>query len=349
MTTTQRIAGAPISWGVSEVPGWGHQMRCERVLAELRELRALRHRSRARRPSCDDPGALREFLAGYGLTLASGFTPLVLHGDASAWRRDLASVAARFAAGGASIVVLAASAGLDDYDEPHPQLTGADWLRFLRALDAAREVAGEHGLEIALHPHYGTMVETPEEIDRVLDGSTVPLCLDTGHVVLGGGDPVAIAEHARERVAHLHLKDVDGTLARAVIDGRLTFSDAVRRGVFRPLGHGDVDVRAVLDHVGAAGYDGWIVFEQDAQLQAEPDAGAGPCEDVARSLDFLQAALTQQLDDPRHRDRPTASAPGCPRTASSSRSTPVTPKPSGGGYRRRSESWHAPPRRSTPR
>jgi len=167
MTTTQRIAGAPISWGVSEVPGWGHQMRCERVLAELRELGLAATEAGPDGFLPDDPGALRELLTAYDLTLASGFTPLVLHGDASAWRRDLASVAARFAAGGASIVVLAASTGLDDYDA-RPQLTGADWRRFLHALDAAREVAGEHGLEIALHPHYGTMVETPEEIDRVL-------------------------------------------------------------------------------------------------------------------------------------------------------------------------------------
>jgi inosose dehydratase len=291
MTTTQRIAGAPISWGVSEVPGWGHQMRRQRVLAELRELGLAATEAGPDGFLPDDPGALRELLAGYDLTLAGGFTPLVLHGDASTWRRDLTSVAGRFATGGASIIVLAASTGLDDYDA-RPQLTNADWLRFLRGLDAAREVAGGHGLEIALHPHYGTMVETPEEIDRVLDGSTVPLCLDTGHVVLGGGDPVAIAEQAGERVAHLHLKDVDATLARSVIDGRLTFSDAVRRGVFRPLGHGDVDVRAVLDRVGAVGYDGWYVFEHDTKLQAEPNPGGGPCRDVARSLEFLQAALT---------------------------------------------------------
>jgi hypothetical protein len=125
MTPTQRIAGAPISRGVSEVPGWGHQMRCERVLAEMREL---------------------------GLA--------------------------------------ATEAGPDGF--------------------------------------------LPD---------------DTGRVVVGGGDPVAIAEQAGERVAHLH-------------------------------------------RVGAAGYDGWYVFEQDTKLPAEPDAGAGPCEDVARSLEFLQAAVT---------------------------------------------------------
>jgi inosose dehydratase len=128
MTTTQRIAGAPISWGVSEVPGWGHQMRRERVLAELRELGLAATEAGPDGFLPDDPGALRELLAGYDLKLASRFTPLVLHGEASAWRRDLTSVAARFATGGASIIVLAASTGLDDYDA-RPQLTNADWLR----------------------------------------------------------------------------------------------------------------------------------------------------------------------------------------------------------------------------
>ena len=266
-------------------------MRRERVLADMRELGIAATEAGPDGFLPDDPTAVRECLASYDLTLASGFTPLILHEDASTWRRDLVTVARRFAAGGAGIVVVAASTGLDDYDA-RPQLTEADWLRFLRALDAARELTGEHGLEIALHPHYGTMVETPDEIHRVLDGSTVPLCVDTGHVVLGGGDPVAIAEQAPERVAHLHLKDVDAPLAGLVVTRRLAFSDAVRQGVFRPLGHGDVDVLAVVEAVRAVGYDGWYAFEQDSKLEAEPDVGAGPCEDVARSLAFLQTSLT---------------------------------------------------------
>ena len=282
-----QIAGAPISWGVSEVPGWGHQMRRERVLGEMRELGLAATEAGPDGFLPDDPGELRELLASYDMTLASGFTPLVLHGE---WRRQLETVARRFAAAGAGIIVLAASTGRDDYDA-RPRLSDADWTRLLRALDEAREVAGEHGLKIALHPHYGTVVETPEEIQRVLEGSAAPLCLDTGHVVLGGGDPVAIAEQAPERIAHLHLKDVDGRLATEVVHGRLAFSDAVRSGVFRPLGHGDVDVRAVLDSVRSAAYDGWYVFEQDAKLAAEPQAQSGPREDVARSLAFLQGVL----------------------------------------------------------
>lgn len=282
-----RIAGAPISWGVSEVPGWGHQMRRERVLAEMRELGLAATEAGPDGFLPDDPGELRELLAAYDMTLASGFTPLVLHGE---WRPQLETAARRFAPAGADVIVLAASTGRNDYDA-RPQLSDVDWTRLLRALDEAREVAGEHGLEIALHPHYGTVVETPEEIQRVLDGCAAPLCLDTGHVVLGGGDPVAIACETPERIAHLHLKDVDGELAARVVDGRLAFSDAVRRGVFRPLGHGDVDVRSVLERLRGAGYAGWYVFEQDAKLAAEPAEAAGPRADVARSLEFLHGAL----------------------------------------------------------
>ena len=282
-----KIAGAPISWGVSEVPGWGHQVRRERVLAEMRDLGLVATEAGPDGFLPDDPGELRELLAAYGMTLASGFTPLVLHGE---WRARLEAVARRFQAGGAEVIVLAASTGTDDYDA-RPELSDSDWARVLRALDEAGEVADRYGLTVALHPHYGTMVETPEEIERVLDGCDVPVCLDTGHIALGGGDPVAVAKRWPERISHLHLKDVDAKLAAQVVDGRLAFSDAVRGGVFLPLGHGDIDLHSVLAAVQSAGYDGWYVFEQDAQLAYEPEAEDGPKADVARSLAFLEGAL----------------------------------------------------------
>jgi inosose dehydratase len=106
---------------------------------------------------------------------------------------------------------------------------------------------------------------------------------------------VAIARETPERIVHLHLKDVDARLAARVVEGRLAFSDAVRAGVFLPLGDGDVDVdvdvRSVLESVRGVGYEGWYVFEQDAKLAAEPAQAAGPRTDVARSLEFLHGAL----------------------------------------------------------
>jgi hypothetical protein len=128
---SSRIAGAPISWGVSEVPGWGHQMRRERVLAEMRDLGLVATEAGPDGFLPEEPGELRELLAAYGMTLASGFTPLVLHGE---WRAQLEAVARRFRAGGAEVIVLAASTGSDGYDA-RPELSDSDWARVLRALD----------------------------------------------------------------------------------------------------------------------------------------------------------------------------------------------------------------------
>ena len=289
MTSAQRIAGAPISWGVSEVSGWGYQMSRERVLKEMRALGLAATEAGPTGFLPEEPVEMREFLARCDMTLVGGFTPLVLH-EGDGWRANLNTVAHRFSAAGADVIVLAAATGLGDYDA-RADLSANDWRRLLQALDAADGLAAEHGLQLVFHPHVGTLVEKSEEIDRVLEGSTVPLCLDTGHVMLGGGDPVAIAGRAPERIRHLHLKDVDAEMARRVASGALAFSDAVRAGVFRPLGDGDVDVRAIVRSVRAAGYDRWYVLEQDVMLDAEPADGSGPQEDVARSLAYLQQSL----------------------------------------------------------
>jgi inosose dehydratase len=289
-TPAPAIAAAPISWGQCEVPGWGHQMSRERVLAEMRALGIGATEAGPDGFLPEDACELRRLLGAHDMRLVGGYTPLVLHGDEVRWRTDLAAVARRFGAVGADVIVLAAATGLHDYDA-RPDLSRADWGRFLHALDGARELAADRGVEIVLHPHIGTMVETPEDIDRVLDGSSVALCLDTGHITLGGGDPVAIAQYAPERIGHLHLKDVDAGLAARVAAGELTFSEAVPAGVFRPLGDGDLDLEAILESLRRAGYEGWYVMEQDVTLGAEPAAGAGPQIDVARSVDYLQRAL----------------------------------------------------------
>jgi inosose dehydratase len=132
------------------------------------------------------------------------------------------------------------------------------------------------------------MVETGEETERVLAGSKVGLCVDTGHLLVGGADPVALTRAHADRVVHVHLKDVDGAMAQQVVDGTLAFGDAVRAGMFRPLGEGDVDIAAMVRTLEAAGYDGWYVLEQDVMLDGPPE-GEGPVGDVRRCLDFLRS------------------------------------------------------------
>ena len=135
------------------------------------------------------------------------------------------------------------------------------------------------------------MIENGAEVDRVLAGSTVGLCVDTGHLVVGGTDPVALTRDHVDRVLHVHLKDVDGELAQRVINGELTFAEAVASGLWVRLGEGNVDVAAMIRSLSDNGYTGWYVLEQDVMLDGEPE-DEGPVADVRSCLDYVRAALS---------------------------------------------------------
>lgn len=287
--SSSRIAGAPISWGVCEVPGWGYQMTARRVLDEMRLLGLPATEAGPDGFLPEEPLALREELGRVGLQLVGGFTPIVLH-EPNAWQHQLHGVCRRFSEAGADVVVLAAATGRDDYDT-RPMLSAADWRRLLSELDDAAALVGEHGLRAVLHPHVGTVIEKPDEIQRVIDGTSIGICLDTGHVMAGGGDPVALACQAPERIGHVHFKDVRQQLAADVSNGRVPYSTAVRNGLYCPLGSGDVDVSAIVGALATAGYDGWYVLEQDLMLDAEPADHAGPLLLVEKSMRYLRGLL----------------------------------------------------------
>lgn len=279
------IAGAPISWGVCEVPGWGYQLPADRVLAEMREagIRATEFGPDGYLP--EDPNARTALLSTYGLGAVGGFVPVVLHDPDHDPLPALRRTAESFAEGGAEVVVLAADTGGTGYDS-RPDLDERGWRSLLSNLDAAVAVVAESGLTATLHPHVGTMVERAAEVDRVVAESRIPLCLDTGHLLIGGTDPAALAARVPERIEHVHLKDVDAAMAARVRAGELTYTDAVGAGMYRPLGKGDVDVPSIVRGLVASGYQGWFVLEQDKVLDG-PDAD--PLADVLSSVDYLRS------------------------------------------------------------
>ena len=153
--------------------------------------------------------------------------------------------------------------------------------------DIAALVAG-HGLTLALHPHAGTVVESAADVTRVLEATDVGWCLDTGHLLIGGGDPVAFARDHADRVVHVHLKDVDAAVAARYRAGELTLIGATQAGLFCPLGRGDASIAQVLEELNAHGYERWLVLEQDAAITGEePPVGSGPVLDVQASIEFL--------------------------------------------------------------
>jgi inosose dehydratase len=239
-----------------------------------------------------DPAEASRMLEGYGLGLVGGFVPVVLH-RREAREYALASVerqAEFFAAAGADVLILAAAAGEDGYEE-NVELDYAGWGELFEGLLLAEEIGDRYGLTVAVHPHFGTAIERPHHVRRFLEGCETGLCLDTGHLLVGGDDPVKVAELAAGRVRVVHLKDVDRLLADLVAAGKIGFEDAVRRGVFKALGDGDADIGRVIGLLEESGYGGWYVLEQDIMLDDEPDRGKGPIEDVRKSLEFARGVL----------------------------------------------------------
>ncbi len=128
------------------------------------------------------------------------------------------------------------------------------------ALDGVRralELARARGFKPSFHHHMGTRVQTPAEIERLLEGTSVGLLLDTGHLVAGGGDPVRALRDWRDRIDHLHVKDV----SLGVIEAAASWDEAWRDGAFCELGTGDVDLARFFAELGD--YAGWLVVEQD--------------------------------------------------------------------------------------
>jgi inosose dehydratase len=286
-----RVAGAPISWGVCEVPGWGHQLQPDTVLRQMRGLGLAATEFGPDGFLPDDPRAKAATLAAYGLKAVGQFVPVVLHDPGHDPLPEVERAMEGLVAAGASTVVIAASTGQDGYDG-RPVIGESGWSALLGNLDRVTAAASARGLVATLHPHAGTMVESGEETERVLDGSRIGLCLDTGHLLIGGGDPVAVARRAPGRIAHAHLKDVRLDWARRVQSGEATYTEAVAGGMYVPLGEGDIDIEAIVSALEGNGYTGWYVLEQDTVLTGVPAGdgeGAGPVADTRRSLDYILA------------------------------------------------------------
>lgn len=281
-----KIAGAPISWGVCEVPGWGYQLDPERVLTEMGTagLSATELGPEGFLPG--QPAELTALLGRHGLSCVGSFAPVVLHDADHDPVADVTAVLESIAAAGGSMLVLAAATGTDGYDS-RPELDADQWSTLLGNLDRLAATAAERGITAVLHPHVGTMVENGVEVARVLGGSSISLCLDTGHLLIGGTDPLQLARAVPGRIAHAHLKDVDAALAARVQSGELTYTEAVAQGMYTPLGTGDVDIAGIVAALRDNGFDGWFVLEQDTILDGEPQ-GQGPLRDVLASVAYLQ-------------------------------------------------------------
>ncbi len=173
-------------------------------------------------------------------------------------------------------------------DPATPRLTDAGWAATIGLLETVAAETAAAGARIAFHPHSGTYVETPDEVERLAGSiapAVLPLCLDVGHYLVGGGDPVAALRRYGERVEHVHLKDVDPVVLAGLRDGSVDgFGAAIRERLFTELGAGALDLDGVLRVLAERRYTGWLMVEQDSGWPP-------PAESAAIGRRVLAAAL----------------------------------------------------------
>ena len=176
-------------------------------------------------------------------------------------------------------------------DHPETDWSEAHWAQVPETLMDINELAAQWAVDIAVHPHVGTHLETGAEIARLVEiigGTPIKLCFDSGHILIGGSDPIALLNAQGENVIHVHAKDVDGALLDEVRAGRQTYMEAVGNGLYCELGTGLVDWAGVLAGLKAANYSGWVVAEQDQILRP---GSRQPFQADARNRIFLSNLL----------------------------------------------------------
>lgn len=284
---SERIAAAPISWGICEVPGWGYQLPVEQAFAGMREIGLTGSELGPAAFVPGSPARRRETFDEAGIRCIGAFCTVTLHDPAVDVRPVADDLLATFEALGASVMVLAAETGQVGYDH-RVVLDELGWATLVRNVALVASMAADRGVTACLHPHVGTMIETGLEVDRFLDQSDVSICLDAGHLLVGGSDPLALVQSVPDRVAHVHLKDVDLDVLATVRSGARTYTEGVANGMYKVLGQGGIDLRGIVNALEAASYRGWYVPEHDRMLASADDVAATQA-DASASVQYLRS------------------------------------------------------------
>jgi inosose dehydratase len=267
------LAIAPILWNNDDLPELAPPVPFERVLDEIAEAGYEGTELATNAPR--DAGLLRDQLERRGLRLAGAFLALdfftspldtELEGAGLLARRLREAGAGVLVAGLAAHPQRMASAG----GSRQPATTGAQYQQIATGLERVGERCRQENIVLAFHNHAGTFVETAEELEELCqraDPALVQLCLDVGHLVVGGGDPVQAIQRYGQRVAYVHLKDVDPRVLERLRSGEGGFMDGLRWRVFCELGSGSLDLAGVVGALRQQEFGGWVVLEQDTSFR----------------------------------------------------------------------------------
>ena len=282
---------SPASWGVSDIPDWGDQLDAERVLSEIWSLgiSAIEAGPPGFLPDRSDQAKL--LLRRHWLRVISGQAHAVLHHH-DIRGPELAHIdghASWLAAVGAETLVLSAIPPRGASTAHGIVLDSAGWAHLLHLIGSVEHVCAKHRLKLAVLPRFGSMIQGPSDIERLLVGTEAGLCLDPCHLMMVGSDPLEVLELAAGRIRHVRLNDVDAGLARQVREHRIDYAQAVSRGLFKPLGQGDAGLESMIESLQRSKYRGWYAIDNDVRLKSTDDK---PLLGIKRALDYARRLIS---------------------------------------------------------
>jgi inosose dehydratase len=288
---SHRLALSPVCWGISDVPDWGHQLAPERVLSEAAAVGegAITAGPPGFLPDRSDQA--KPLLKRNRLRLIAGDVHAILHHH-DIRGAELAHIdghAQWLSVLGAETLVLSAIPQRTAGAEHGVVLSNSEWAHLLHSIGSVQHVCSRHKLRLAVQPRFGSAIQGPEDIERLLVGSEAGICLDLVHLILSGADPIEVLELGAGRIQQVHLNDIEPHLAEQVRDHGEDYREAVSLGLFKPLGEGTANVDRVVEALRGAKYRGWFTLRQETRLASPEDRPLGR---ISRSLEYLMPLLS---------------------------------------------------------
>jgi len=271
-----KIGISPIAWQNDDLPDITKDFTMEQALREAREIGYTGVERGQRMPH--DTEGLRAYLDGNDIALCGGWcSGNSLNNDFTAECDATRQQVEQFIALNAPCIVYAECSNtvqgmIDVPVNNRPKMDRDDIRAYGAKISELAKWMADQGMPMAYHHHMGSIIESEDDVNWLMDGSSADLhlCFDTGHLLFGGGDVMATLDRWGDRVHHVHYKDIRPAIVRDVRDNNRSFLDAVMAGAFTVPGDGCIDFNAVTRALKAMDYNGWIVVE------AEQDPAKAP-------------------------------------------------------------------------
>lgn len=272
-----RYGTNPIAWTNDDDRSIGAHLSLEDCLSDCEKIGFDGIEKGHKMPS--DPEELRAILSAHKLVFVSGWHSLnLLTHSVEDEKKAIQPHLDLLKAHGCKVCIVCETSNAIHGDDgkalaDKPNLAADEWETFGAGVEAIAQYCSAQGIDLVYHHHMGTVVQTGDEIDRLMahTGPSTKLLLDTGHAWFGGSDPAEVARRYMHRVRHIHAKNVRPAIRAAVESEGLSFLEGVRRGVFTVPGdkEGGVDFVPVLKIAAEYGYEGWLVIEaeQDSAIR----------------------------------------------------------------------------------